>query len=118
MTGAKRKLIQKDGTFFFETVSETNGFDSIRLELSEHPWPCKVLYAHLSTEKVDDNTCIFRPALEYIMMDGVEDHVFSGPSSWLGQAIADMGKEVMESNSHLKYPTMERIEGKAESKFV
>ena len=94
-----------------------NGVDSIRLELSEHPWPCKVLYAHLSTEKVDDNTCIFRPALEYIMNDGVEDAVFSQPSSWLGQKIADMGKEVMESNSHLRFPTLNRVQGEAKSKF-
>jgi len=116
-TGAKRKLTQQDGTFFFETVSETNGFDSIRLELSEHPWPCKVLYAHLSTERVDDNTCIFRPALEYIMADGVPEVEFTGSASWLGQKIADMGKELMASNSHVRFPTLSRVQGEAESKF-
>ena len=56
--GAKRKLTYADGSTCFETVVETNGVDSIRVQVTEHPFPCEILYAHMSTERVDDNNCI------------------------------------------------------------
>lgn len=115
---AKRKLVNEDGTIFFETVAETNGFDSIRFLRTEHPFPCKVLYAHLSTEKVDDNNCIFSVVLEFELNEGVDLDNFVKANQWLAQKTVDMGKQIMESNSHLRFPTLNKVQGEAKSKFI
>ena len=98
--GAKRKLTYADGsgTKFFETVVEVNGVDSIRLQLSEHPFPCEILYAHLSTERVDDDNCIFKVAAEYKLNDGIKPEAFEPGTLWLFQAIADGGAKDIADN--------------------
>jgi len=103
--GAKRKLTYADGsgTKFFETVVEVNGVDSIRLQLSEHPFPCEILYAHLSTERVDDDNCIFKVAAEYKLNDGIKPEAFEPGTLWLFQAIADGGAKVASKPETIRF---------------
>lgn len=69
--GAKRKLTYTMGKSFFETVTETNGVDSIAFELSEHFFPCKQMIARMSIERIDDTNTTFKTTFEYKMADGV-----------------------------------------------
>jgi len=69
--GAKRELTYKSGTTFFETVTKTNGVDAISLELTEHPYPCEKLFAHISTKIIDNDNTIFVVALEYKVAAGL-----------------------------------------------
>lgn len=88
-----------DGTFFFETVTRTNGFDSIWLKLTEHPYPCEILFAENSTERVDDNTSIFKVSVEYKLMDGVAPEVaagFQNQIQGLGEIMALMVKDIFD----------------------
>ena len=96
--GAKRKLTYADGSTCFETVVETNGVDSIRVQVTEHPFPCEILYAHMSTERVDDNNCIFKIAAEYKLNDGIKPEDFEPGTLWLFQAIADGGAKAIADN--------------------
>ena len=96
--GAKRKLTYDDGSTCFETVVETNGVDSIRVQVTEHPFPCEIVYAHMSTERVDDNNCIFKVAAEYKLNDGIKPEEFEPGTLWLFQAIADGGAKDIADN--------------------
>ena len=60
------------GTTYLETVVdiEPNG---IVLELSSHPYPCSKLYAHLFSEKVDDDTSTFGVALLFNFTEGTDE---------------------------------------------
>ena len=70
--GAKRKLTYAKafgGVTFYETVVETNGVDSIKFELTEHPWAAEKLYARLSIVKVSchKKRFTFTMTIEYKM---------------------------------------------------
>jgi hypothetical protein len=69
--GAKRKLTYKSGMSFFETVTATNGVDSITYELTEHVFPCETLHAHMKTARIDDEHTTFTSTLEYKLKPGV-----------------------------------------------
>lgn len=69
--GAKRKLTYKSGSFFFETVIESNGVDTIIFELTEYSFPCSKMYARMSTKRIDDENSTFSSTLAYKMMKGV-----------------------------------------------
>ena len=75
--GAKRKLTYKSGmdVSFFETVTATNGVDSITYELTEHAFPCETLHAHMKTARIDDEHTTFTTILEYKLKPGTPTEV-------------------------------------------
>ena len=52
-------------------MTKTNGVDAISLELTEHPYPCEKLFAHISTKIIDNDNTIFVVALEYKVAAGL-----------------------------------------------
>jgi hypothetical protein len=56
---------------FFETVTATNGVDSITFEVSEHTFPCEKVYAHLDTVRIDDENTNITATLEYKLKPGI-----------------------------------------------
>lgn len=69
--------------------------DSVHLLITGHSFPCKVLYAHSCTKRIDDNNSIFKVALEYTLIDGVAPELFEVPSQEMDDAIANMLKEII-----------------------
>ncbi len=94
--GAKRKLTFLDGTSLCEKVIDSNGIDSIRFALSEHPFPCKILTAHNFIEKIDDKTSKFTVAFQYLLKEGTPDEAvdqFKNQIQELGKSMVGMLKD-------------------------
>ena len=117
--GASRRLTYGDGTTFIETVVdvEPNG---IVLELSEHPFPCSKLYAHLFSEKVEVDTSTFGVALLFNFAEGTDE----GKKTWFNNAnqglvneIANNVKNIFETDSYKQLVLEGNILGTATGKL-
>ena len=102
ITGAQRRLTYKDGTSFIETVVETES-DSIVLELSEHPWSCSRIFAHLYTTKVDDSNSVFNVAMMFQFNEDATDEyktLFESANSHIIKGMTESVKKLVESESN------------------
>ena len=97
---------------------EPNG---IVLELSEHPFPCSKLYAHLFSEKVDDDTSTFGVALLFNFAEGTDE----GKKTWFNNAnqglvneIANNVKNIFETDSYKQFVLEGKIFGTATGKLL
>ncbi len=92
--GAKRKLNLIDGSFIYETVSDIND-DSVHFEVTEHPYPCDILYAEYATERLSEKRSIFKVAFEYKLKEGVSREVAEGFCDQIMSLVDVMANKVM-----------------------
>jgi hypothetical protein len=117
--GAQRRLTYKDGTSFIETVVETES-DSIVLELSEHPWSCTKIFAHLFTTKVDDSNSVFNVAMMFQFNEDATDEYktwFEGANSYIIKGMTESVKHIFETNSWKQHDVKGYLVGKADGTY-